>query len=171
MADLHTLNYSEMTQVYMSFISAEPKWYLDFKSKYYSFDSNNDLWKHNIDDGTSNRLNSDTYNSSRIRFLVNEDYQQTKVFDNVTYTGDNVNLMNPSYIFRTTNQTSTTVDSYSIINREGTFRFAIPRQTGTDKFASRIKGKYLMCDYTFTNASGFSFTLPFVETTFRYSAI
>ena len=169
---LNTLNYSEMTQTYMSFISANPVWYLDFKSKYYSFDSDRNMWKHNIDDGTSNRLSSNLlYDASKIRFLVNENSQDTKVFDNVSYTGDRVELMNPSYIYRTSDQTSLTANSSIIIIREGTAKLAIPRESGVDRFAPRMRGNVLTCDYTFQNSDGISFTLPFIETTYRYSAI
>jgi hypothetical protein len=52
--------------------------------------------------------------------------------------------------FRTKNQTATIFNDY-IDNREDTYRFAIGRdktQLNKLSYPGRLKGKYLVCDYT-----------------------
>jgi len=181
---LSTLNYSEMTQAFMSFVSSKPKWYFDFGNRYYSFDTVGDLLLHNSNN-MHNKMAKTTYpDRSFIRILVNDTYAVTKVFDNVAFTGDNISLMVNSHKFYTTSQESSIIDSLLIDKREDTYKFAIPRniRSGTfigskeneipaGRFADRMRGKYLVADYSFQNNGGKMFTLPFIETTYRYSMI
>ena len=50
------------------------KWYLNFGDRYYSFDEDNKLYLHNSGVVTD---------SSLVRYVVNDGYQITKVFDNI----------------------------------------------------------------------------------------
>jgi hypothetical protein len=175
-----TVNYSEATQAFMSFLSSKPKWYLDFKYRYYSLDNINTLRLHNSNSRYNvlsttpttigNVTTPETADKSKIKLIVNGQYEQTKVFDNVNYTGDFILPDNLSNInFSTKTQQSNIVDY--IERREDTYKFAIPR-AGTENFADRMRGKYLVSNYEFsdpTNAN--KFNLPFIKTTYRYSMI
>ena len=64
--------------------------------------------------------------------------------------------------------------------REDTYRFAIPRENRTIEgsntisnmsFAGRMRGKYLICTYTFDNTSESVFNIPSITTTYRFSLI
>jgi len=49
-----------------------------------------------------------------------------------------------------------------------------PTYEGTpiiSRFQDRMRGKYLICNYEFNNSEGNFFTLPYIETTYRYSMI
>jgi len=133
---INTLNYSEMTQSFMSFVSSKPKWYFDFKNKHYSFDDNGDFLLHNSNDMCNKLSNTPYPDRSFIRLLVNESYSATKVFDNVSFAGDNINLMTSYHKFYTTSQESSEVTSLLIDKREDTYKFAIPRNTKSGAFTT-----------------------------------
>lgn len=129
---LNTLNYSEITQSFMSFLSSKPSWYLDFKDKYYSIDANGDMLLHNSNI-IYNKLSSTTYpDRSFFRLVVNENYPLTKTFDNVEYSGDNISLMVQLHKFYTLTQNSLSIETSSIDIREDSYKFAIPRNTTTE---------------------------------------
>jgi hypothetical protein len=166
-----TLNYSEITQAFMSFMTSRPKWYLDFGGKYYSIDANNVLRLHNSN-SKYNVLSTidDKADVSKIKIIVNDNYETTKTFDNVSYSADFASQNNLSNItFKTNTQNSLTVQS--IDRREDTYKFAIPRNSSLNKFADRMRGKYLVSNYEFNDLNGSKFTLPYIKTTYRYSMI
>jgi hypothetical protein len=177
---LNTLNYSETLRAYMSFVSSKPMWYLDFSNKYYSFDQDNTLWKHNSSSAGYNELSvrpvatgditTHTYDNSFMSFIVNDVYPKTKTFDNVNFTGNNIDNISVEITFNTISQDSTQITFDDILKREDTYRFAIPREEHMDTFAPRMRGKYLKSNYKFIT-NGQMFSLPFIETTYRYSSI
>lgn len=167
---LNTLNYSERNGAFMSFISYTPKWYLDFKDRYYSFDSSNKLRLHNSNTEYNNL--DGTIKRSVINPVVNNDYQMTKVFDNVFFSANFKDSDNFSSIkFNTDHQESSIVSKANIDNRESTYKFYIPRKNSTELFQDRMKGKYIIGNYIFISENGNPFTLPLLETTYRYSMI
>lgn len=164
-----TLNYSEQAQAFMSFLSSRPKWYLDFSGKYYSFDENGVLRLHNSN-SEYNLLSTTTPDKSIIKFIVNGNFDSTKTFDNVNYTADFSGALNFSNIvFKTKEQASATVDD--IARREDTYKFAIPRRAGEERFSDRMRGKYLISKYEFNDEDGSKFTIPYIKTTYRRSMI
>ena len=89
----------------------------------------------------------------------------------------NINDMLSNVQFNTKSQTSSFLrdidGNYIIDYREDTYRFAIGRQeNGNDdmSYLGRLKGKYLICDYTF-DCEGNDFSLPSISTTFRQSLV
>lgn len=167
---LNTLNYSEQSKAFMSFLSSKPKWYIDFKDRYYSFDDTNTLRLHNSNTEYNNL--DGTIKRSYIKPIVNQDYQQTKTFDNVFYPADFTGNDNfTSIFFNTDHQNSNIVNRSDIDKRESTNKFYIPRKEGDELFADRMKGKYIIGNYTFLSNDGNMFILPLLETTYRYSMI
>ena len=58
--------------------------------------------------------------------------------------------------------------------REDTYRFPIPRGQNTQNelsYPARLRGKYLMCDYTLNSDDSHTFNIPYISTTYRYSLI
>jgi hypothetical protein len=64
--------------------------------------------------------------------------------------------------------------------REDNYRFAIPRekasgsatqQLTSQSYLGRMRGKYLICDYTFDCNNNREFKLPYIKTTYRYSML
>jgi hypothetical protein len=64
--------------------------------------------------------------------------------------------------------------------REDNYRFAISREKVDDKelstiasksYLGRMRGKYLICDYTFDCNENREFKIPFIKTTYRYSML
>jgi len=176
---LNTLNYSEMTQAYMSFVSTQPKWYLNFKDKYYLIDSDNNLWLSNSSDASYNELHIKpitvdgqvvhTIDRSFIRTVENSSYSQTKTYDMVLFSGTNIETTNMSYNFYTLGQSSNQLNHSDIKLKEDTYFFQIPREATGDTFSPRMRGKYLITDIEILS-NGTKFTLPYIETTYRYSA-
>jgi len=123
-----------MTQAFCSFISMNPKWYFDFKNKYYSFDSFGNLELHNSNDKYNIAGTSQVPYRSFIRLIINDLYHYTKVFDNVSYSGDNLDFMTNLHKFYTTTQTSSEINSLLIDKREDTYKFAIPRNTKSGEY-------------------------------------
>ena len=160
---LNTLNYSEQIQAFWSFTSSKPKWYLNFGDRYYSFDEDNNLYLHNSGEIT---------NSSLVRYVVNDGYQATKVFDNIEYSPELEQNKNFDKIdFKTNTMTSKSLLSFDIDKREDTYKAAIPRESGIDKFAGRMKGKYLTTEILYNPINGSKFNLPYIKTSYRQSMI
>lgn len=179
-----TINYSETLQAFMSFMTSRPKWYLDFGDRYFSIDNNNKLRLHNSNTNYNvlssektkkSEVSAEFYypaDQSELRIVINQDYEATKVFDNVFYTGvfaDGVNLDN--IVFETQTQKSSIVGNNSIDRREDTYRFSIPRSNDAELFGDRMRGKHMLSTYNFLDLEGSKFTLPYIKTTYRYSNI
>ncbi len=154
----------------MSFMSSKPKWYLDFKDRYYSFDNLNTLRLHNSNTEYNNLDGSIA--RSLIKPIVNDDYSFTKTFDNISYSADLVDTDNFTQVhFKTDHQVSKFVLKSDIDKRESTYKFYIPRNDEDELFSDRMKGKYLIGNFMFTSDNGNMFVLPMLETTYRYSMI
>lgn len=176
--DEKTLVFNEQIGAFTSFYTFKPDWYVEFADKLYTFNSLN-LYKYNFSD------TSDLYNDedkvSYIRFIVNDNYTQTKTFDNVEYGGDFTYGTNFNEIyFQTKRQTSYTTTDEQIDYREDTYKFCIPRnnielneaeQLVNKSYKDRMKGKYLICNYKYDCNGGNTFKVPYISTAYRYSMI
>ena len=83
-------------------------------------------------------------------------------------------------IFKTKTQETNALTIKDIDLREDNYRFAIPREKVSDndlhRLASqsglgRMRGKYLICNYTFDCNNNREFKLPYIKTTYRYSML
>ena len=167
-----TINYSETSKAFLSFVTTEPEWYITVNGRCYSFDNKNVLRMHNA--GEANNLNptittSGTISESKIKFIVNQDYFETKVFDNVEYDSSFNGVDQFTKIkFNTKSHTDALLSIGDITYLEDTYRFSMPRATSVD-YPERLRGKYLVSEYTFKSDTGKYFVLPYITTKFRQS--
>lgn len=117
----------------------------------------------------------------KIQYIINKDILYTKTFDNVFFSGQfrDIKNMLTDATFRTTDQVGTITQDYvnggyAIDHRENTYRFAIGREQNSDdtlSYPGRLRGKYLICDLTLNCGEQHNFTLPNINTTYRYSLV
>ena len=83
-------------------------------------------------------------------------------------------------VFKTKTQETEAIDFNSIELREDNYRFPISRekvdnenlnQLASQSYLGRMRGKYLICDYTFDCNNNREFKLPYIKTTYRYSML
>lgn len=174
-----SLIFNEQLGRFTSFYTFNPEWSLQFSDKSVAIKGNEFY--------VINTLDTDGLGSvdkkSKIQFVVNKDTQYTKVFDNVRLSGEFRNQNNAlltsdaiEYMkFGTKHQISTNPNPI-IDYREDSYRFAIGREDvsneeGSLSYPSRMRGKYLVCDYTFDANNEHTFKIPYITTTYRYSLI
>jgi len=188
----NNLIYSETTSAFMSFLTSKPKWYLNFKNRYYSFDQSNNMWLHNSNyinqvssynelsqkPTASNHVITHISDTSSIKILANEMYSQTKTFDNILFNNSTLDGTLMDIKFNTRDQNANIIQNANSTNmtlREDTYKMAIPRASENGntyvQFEGRLKGKYLVSQYTFKTPSGNMFSIPYIETTYRNSII
>lgn len=181
-----SLIYNEYLQCFTSFYTHTPNWFFPFSDKLVTIKDNNLYYLHNIYD-----INSELKEEriSKIQFIVNKDGMLTKTFDNVSFSADLLDNKNsiPNIItnvaFKTKTQ-QTNLENDKAFNhieiREDNYRFAIPReqvennayhQLTSQSYLGRMRGKYLICDYTFDCNNNREFKLPYIKTTYRYSML
>lgn len=106
---------------------------------------------------------------SKITYVINKGYPETKVFDNVWFDAElSTDETLKSIVFKTKTQETNPVTFEGIENREDTYRFPIPRDKNG---VARMRGKYLICDYTFDCTNDGDFKIPYIKTTFRISKV
>lgn len=135
---LNTLNYSEAIEAFSSFVSSEPRWYIDLKGSYYSFNADGKCFLHNAGNDYNRMKDTVTPDRSFIKLLVNDDYEVTKTFDNVSYSADfstNENIV--PLQFKTRLHTTGKVEF--IDSREDTYKFSVPRDASNDIPGSAIR--------------------------------
>lgn len=180
-----TLVYNEQTDCFTSFYTHAPEWGLRFYDKlvtlrgtqFYNIDHMGDQ-PENLEDRTC-----------KIRFIVNDNPQYTKVFDNQWFSGevhevklDQHKVLN-NIQFTTKNQTSFSITGDNVECREDTYRFPVPREDRSYmsvededikddmnmSYQPRMRGKYLEANYTIDCNEQRSFNIPFIKTTYRIS--
>ena len=177
------LIFNEQLNVFTSFYTHNPNWFFPFSDKLITIKNNNMYYLHNIYEVNSEQKEE---RISKIQFIVNKDSINTKVFDNVSFDAyllDNEN-QNPTIIsdvkFLTKTQKTDSINYTNIENREDNYRFYIPRESQPDpatqklvnkSYAGRMRGKYLICDYTFDCNNGREMRIPYFKTTDRYSMV
>ena len=177
------LIYNERLNVFTSFYTHNPNWFFPFSDKLITIKDNNMYYLHNIYD-----VNSDIQEEriAKIQFVVNKEITNTKVFDNVVFSADLLDNNNTipnivkDVIFKTKTQETEPIDYSNIEVREDNYRFAINRekvddvnmsQLGSKSYLGRMRGKYLICDYTFDCNNNREFKIPYIKTTYRYSML
>lgn len=176
-----SLIYNERLNAFTSLYTFEPDFTLSFRDKVVAINDNNFYIINSLNiDGFG-----DTTKDSRLKIVVNKDPQYTKIFDNIALQGnfvapDNKILTSDileSAIFTTKHQTSTRKGEDLVFDyREDTYRLPVPRQDDFDaegnmSFPARMKGKYMVCDYKFKSSNDYTFEVPQITTTYRYSRI
>lgn len=172
----NTMVFNENLNVFTSFYTYAPDFALQFSDKLVSI-RDNKMYLHN--QGYTNQSYIEE-NLSKVKFVVNDNPMYTKVYDNQWFSADFIDDVTVvKYINTSTkNQKSEQLTGNKLDYREDTYRLAIPReQQSTDfinknkSYAGRMRGKYLICDYTFDCSGDKEFRLPYVKTTYRYSMI
>ena len=156
------LAFSEQINAFTSLYTNNVNWHFDLRDAYYTIGDDNRIKLHN----TNNMAGV----TSLVEFVVNDNYEMTKTFDNVSMSGDFTdNKVFTNIHFNTKVQTTTPINYNDIDYREDTYRFAIGRST--DNGISRMRGKYLYCSYSFDCTDDKSFRLPLIKTSYRYSMV
>ena len=114
----------------------------------------------------------------KLTFVVNDNYSNTKVYDNVWFDADfnDANDVISSVIFYTKTQKTKSISQKDIESREDTYRFYVPReykesQVSTCRsYAGRMRGKYMICEYIF-DCNNKEMQIPYIKTTYRYSML
>lgn len=111
-------------------------------------------------------INSEYY-YSYIQYVVNPEYDSTKIFDSVefngVYSGDETKIW-----YETDDKTTYTINSSDIGNRELTYKYAIPRIISGEDIPDRNRGNYTMCTFL-TNPKTNGFKIPYFKTKYRTS--
>ena len=178
------LIFNEQIQQFTSFYTHNPNWFFPFRTKMVTIKDNNCYYLHNMYNVTST-ISEDKI--SYVRFVVNQNAADTKTFDNQMFSAkldylsyDANNPLIKEIKFETDKYYTEPIDQNSIDFREDTYRLPIGRaysdnseqQQLTDmSYASRMRGKYLVCNYTFDCNDNKQFRLPYLKTTYRYSTI
>lgn len=127
-----------------------------------TFDKFGNIYLHNSD------VNYEPF-ESKLTYKINKGYPETKVFDNVWFDAEfSTNEVLKSVVFKTKTQETNPISFNEIENREDTYRFPIPRDKNG---VARMRGKYLICDYTFDCINDGDFKIPYIKTTFRISRV
>lgn len=180
-----SLIYNEQLQAFTSFYTHNPNWFFPFSDKLVTIKDNKMYYLYNIyemDDSSQPKEER----ISKIEFIVNKDISNTKVFDNVVFSAklktdnDSDLPIIKDILFKTKTQETAPLTIEDIDLREDNYRFAIPRQMVIDEeehkqisqsYLGRMRGKYLICDYTFDCNNNREFKLPYIKTTYRYSML
>ena len=178
-----SLIFNERTNCFTSFYTHNPNWAFELTDKIVTIKVDNSCYLLNtyVKDETER-----DENVSKIRFLINQEPLVTKTYDNQWFSAELIDSKNkkPQIIkdvyFETKTQTTEPIDYTTIENREDTYRFAIGRekltfpelhQQTSKSFASRMKGKYMICNYTFDCNNNREFKLPYMTTIYRHSLL
>lgn len=135
-----SIAYNEMIQAFTSVYD------LDFEN-HLTFD--NDIYLLNVADGKLNigHWNNGTRNvDTKLKYVVNASPTVTKVFDNqeiVTEQYDN-NIDNCRFTWYTEISGDTTYEQPKITNREGNYRYSLPRVGQNAVYGNRLRGKYMI---------------------------
>ena len=179
------LIFNEQLNVFTSFYTHNPNWFFPFSTRLVTIKDNNCYYLHNmyyVDDSKEKEERI-----SYIRFVVDKDIAYTKVFDNQWFSAEFDDVGDeekPTLItdihFETKNQITEPIDYNQIEVREDNYRFAISREKQSKpslqqqtnmSYAGRMRGKYLICNYTFDCNDNKEFKLPYIKTTYRYSML
>lgn len=180
--DGSSLIFNEQLNCFTSFYTHKPDWQALFSDYLVTIQDNNFYYIHDKYHFENDLIEDKIAN---IKFIINDNPINTKVYDNVSFNGNLIDNENdqPKLItsvkFYTKTQTSEEVTYQNIENREDNYRFYIPREHQENpsmqeiknkSYASRMRGKYLICDYTF-DCNNKEISIPYIKTTYRNSMI
>lgn len=179
------LIFNEQLNMFTSFYTHNPNWFFPFSTRLVTIKDNNCYYLHNMYYVDDSKVKEERV--SYIRFVVNKDIVYTKVFDNQWFAAEFEDVGDeekPTLItdihFETKTQETEPIDYNDIEVREDNYRFAIGRekqnkpelqQQTNMSYAGRMRGKYLICNYTFDCNDNKEFKLPYIKTTYRYSML
>ena len=159
---LNTLIYSEQAGLFWSFSDLRPNWYLKFGNRTYAVSTSGGISAIN-----DNQLTSD----SLLQLIINKDIQFTKTFDNIEFVGE----FGHDKTFESVDFKTATIEgkqlTSSIDKREDTYKAVIPRDKTSDKFGSRLRGKYMISEYKYKSDGYSKMNLPYIKTKYRNSLI
>jgi hypothetical protein len=159
---MKTLNYSEQSNSFQSFIDIDAKHYVEVDGYLYYIDSSGQMYK-----AIGGNI-PEYFNESTIRFVVNQDMPYTKTFDNIELYAGSISSAIISAEFKTSTQQSL-LDNSNIITKESTMLAAIPRENTNN--VSRMRDKLITCTYRIKNDDKVRFSIPYIKTKYRYSVI
>ena len=173
-----SLVFNEQGDFFSSFYTHAPNFVLSFSDYTATIKGSSVYYIHDV----YNLQNEDVEDKTcKLTIVVNDNYVQTKVYDNVFFDAEFDELNQIKEIqFTTKTQYTDPIDYQVIDNREDTYRFFIPRehlddaatqQTESMSYAARMRGKYLICDYTFDCNDERQIEIPFIKTTYRDSLV
>lgn len=179
----NSLVFNEQVNAFTSFYTHSPEWHLNLSNRLVTL-KDSKCYLHN----TYNVDNLSNENRvSAIKFVVNDGGMYTKVFDNQNFAADLTSQVSndatdiiKNVYFETKTQQTTPINQDSIENREDTYRLSIGREAQFNQglqelagmtYAGRMRGKYLVCNYTFDCNDNKQFKLPYIKTTYRYSMV
>lgn len=151
LAKKESIVYSEALQVFTGFYNIVPESRLYFNNDVY-FTDGEKLYIHN--GNVKNAGFEDKSLPIQLNYIINKDYQRTKVFDNIDFTGYlNKDLI--TFNFEASGIESKPLAGSQISDRELNFRGAIPRVKQDELFGNRMRGRVLKCniDYRLGNPS------------------
>lgn len=179
------LIFNEQLNVFTSFYTHNPNWFFPFSNRLVTIKNNNCYYLHNMYYVEDSQKKEERI--SYIRFVINKDIAYTKVFDNQWFSAEFEDVGDeerPTLItdihFETKTQVTEPIDYNNIDIREDNYRFAISREKQKNpelqqqtnmSYAGRMRGKYLICNYTFDCNDNKEFKLPYIKTTYRYSML
>lgn len=176
-----SLIYNEKLNVFTSLYTFDPDFTLPLRDKVVATKNNEFYVINSLDiEGFG-----DTSKDIRLRIIVNKDPQYTKVFDNIALQGEFIDPNNKILTndildgikFSTKHQVANKEGEDLVFDyREDTYRMPVPRQDQFEEednmsFPARMRGKYMVCDYKFKSDKDYSFQIPQITTTYRYSRI
>ena len=164
---MDTLLFSESNDLFYSHLSEMIVDYLYIDDELYIIDSFGSICLFNA--GYDNG-DLDVYMS----YIVNDDFQHTKVYDTVeTYMGHNNDASSITVMTVGTNKTKS-IGFAVYENREGTRKASIPREDST-KFSNRIRDKYINVVFEIKRGPLYKenrfFSIPYIKIKYRYSVI
>ena len=182
----NSLIYNEQSDCFTSFYSHIPDWGLRFYDRLITIRGTN-FYKN---DSFGEEADVEDL-IAKVTFTVNPNPEYTKVFDNQWLAGniEDPNNSSPQVITSvkcyTKTQDSFEINYNNIECREDTYRFPIPRQDRGDlgssdeseqdvlnrSFSPRMRGKYMLCEYTFDCNDDKKIEIPLIKTTFRQSML
>lgn len=89
---------------------------------------------------------TNTIKEFQLKYIVNEFYQQVKVFDNIIFNGSLEFKNNIKETFSTQGQVSNELTPKDISQRYYDYRAAIPRASNAGLYGNRMRGKSMECD-------------------------
>ena len=172
-----TIAFNEMIGRFTSFYTFNPDWSLVFSDKIVTLKDNDYYVINTLDTDGLGEVSKD----ANIKFIVNDNYFYTKVFDNILISGDlldgnratKANGIITKLLFDTKHQHSE-ISNPTFDYREDTFRLPIPREETDENdltYSARMRGKLLECEYDFDANDGKTFRIPQIITTYRYSRV
>lgn len=165
--------YNEDTNVFQSIYSVHPYGCISFPDRLYMLDKNANIYEWNqmencvlglITNGVQDKL------TPYLKYIVNQNANITKVFDNQefggrVYGGDNLSAINLQ--FSTPLKQKSKLQGDKIVNVEYNFRYEVPRNNN-DFYGGRMRGKTMQCELS-SDSNSYDFSLQFILTKYRIS--